>query len=548
MHLRCNRLALERALRMARHAVSTRSTLPILSSVLLVTEKSRLQVSATNLESGLMCGLDARVTEDGRVAVPALALLEQLQLVSGADIELRTEKTQREGDAPPGDVLLVGDQGKLDCCDASVFPAMRSPSSEAPLAVLSASVLRHMIAAVAFSASEDGDDTILSSVWFQADGQHFTIAAGAKARCAIFSLPVPCPGKNRDVLLVPARPLTLFARLLPQQGEVTISVERKGLLCLSSAAGDFFIRLNGYFEEASHFLIPERVAAITQRGTCRPFQSYIPKRRRALIICQKKALREALASPGKETLPARCMVQEEDGGSVFTVQVFGEEVRTYRIPVMRFKGTNPPPFWINARFLAQAIARPGMPGAVALALGDTLLSPVLIRWVNGKAVQKNYWYVCMPLHPYALSRHPRIRQHLSGAAKQVLEELYAEARNKGVVQPIRNIWEDVLGRIVYMLDLAYLPPEQAIQKASAQVKVMATWSDWQKENAYERHFDELTETLALGAFAPGGSCLALPGLENLLSFDVAGLKALLARMKESGNETLMDLSCTKPGS
>jgi hypothetical protein len=533
MHLICDRLVLERTLRMVRHAVSTRSMLPILSCVLLSTEQGHLKVSATNLEIGFTCGLDARVTEEGRVAVPAFALLEQVQMGSGASIEMRTEKTQREDDTS-GEKLLIEGQRTLDCLNASSFPAMRSLSAETLFACLPASLFRHMIARVAFAASQDENDVILSSVWFQLDSQQFTVAAGGNPRCAIFSIPTPCPGKNRDVLLVPTRSLTILARLLPRQGEVKISVERKGLLCLSSAAGDYYIRLSGYFEESDHFLLPQPVAAITQRGTCRPFQPLIPKQWQALIICQKKALLEALAPLGKAALPARCMVQEEAGGLVFTVQVYDKEIKIYHIPVVRSEGTRPPPLWINVRFLAQAITCSGTPSTFVLALGDTPNSPILLRWIDGDVVQEAYSYVCMPFYPYALSRHPRIRQHFSDAATQVLEELYAEARYKGIEQPSLKIWEDVLGRIVYMLDFAYLPPEQAIQEASAHVQEMSTWSDWRKQNACERHFDQLTENLALGAFATGGCCLALPGLDNFLSFNAAALQAALARVKESG--------------
>ena len=45
-------------------------TLPILSNILIETERGRLRVLATNLEIGVVCLLRAKVEKEGRIAVP----------------------------------------------------------------------------------------------------------------------------------------------------------------------------------------------------------------------------------------------------------------------------------------------------------------------------------------------------------------------------------------------------------------------------------------------------------------------------------------------
>jgi DNA polymerase-3 subunit beta len=50
MKINCKQQDLSRGLSVVNHAVSSRSTLPILSNILLTTDNGRLKLSSTNLE------------------------------------------------------------------------------------------------------------------------------------------------------------------------------------------------------------------------------------------------------------------------------------------------------------------------------------------------------------------------------------------------------------------------------------------------------------------------------------------------------------------
>ena len=62
---------LARALAVTGRAISNRSSLPILSNVLLTAEKNRLRLSATNLEIGVHYWIGAKVEQEGTLTVPA---------------------------------------------------------------------------------------------------------------------------------------------------------------------------------------------------------------------------------------------------------------------------------------------------------------------------------------------------------------------------------------------------------------------------------------------------------------------------------------------
>jgi DNA polymerase III subunit beta len=62
---------LARGLSIVSRAVSSRSTLPVLSNILIATDEGRLRLSATNLELGITCWIPARIDENGSTTVPS---------------------------------------------------------------------------------------------------------------------------------------------------------------------------------------------------------------------------------------------------------------------------------------------------------------------------------------------------------------------------------------------------------------------------------------------------------------------------------------------
>ena len=65
MKITCKQQDLSRGLSIVSHAVSNRSTLPILANILMATEHDRLKLSATNLEIGINCWIDAQIQQRG---------------------------------------------------------------------------------------------------------------------------------------------------------------------------------------------------------------------------------------------------------------------------------------------------------------------------------------------------------------------------------------------------------------------------------------------------------------------------------------------------
>ena len=92
MKITCKQQDLSRGLSAVSHAVSSRSTLPILANILVATDHGRLKLSATNLEIGINCWVDAQVHEEGTTTVPAKLLVDL-----PSKLRLRQEAFDRTG-------------------------------------------------------------------------------------------------------------------------------------------------------------------------------------------------------------------------------------------------------------------------------------------------------------------------------------------------------------------------------------------------------------------------------------------------------------------
>ncbi|MCC7105625.1 MAG: DNA polymerase III subunit beta, partial [Chloroflexi bacterium] len=120
MKLSCLQKNLLDALTIVGRAVPTRSSLPVLSNVLLATEDGRLKLAATNLEMAITIYIGAMVEEEGAITLPARLLTEWVSLQEkDARIEMTLNPRNRK-------MRLVS--GRFDAnisgIDAEEFPAI----------------------------------------------------------------------------------------------------------------------------------------------------------------------------------------------------------------------------------------------------------------------------------------------------------------------------------------------------------------------------------------------------------------------------------------
>src|SRR5579884_2909765 len=219
MKLTCKQQDLSRGLSAVSHAVSNRSTLPILSNILLATDNGRLKLSATNLEIGINCWVDAQIAEDGATTVPARLLTDLVNSLPQATVDISANE-----DSNILSVKSAGSSANIKGLDPSEFPLIPSAEGGEPPVRFEASRLKEMIDEVAFAAADDDSRPVFTGVLIQVSEEKITFAAADAFRLAVRVDALPGDDHPRGDILVPARTLTELARILPSEGQVEMIV------------------------------------------------------------------------------------------------------------------------------------------------------------------------------------------------------------------------------------------------------------------------------------------------------------------------------------
>src|SRR5947209_4760540 len=80
---------LVRELSLSQGVVEKKTTIPILSNILVEAAEDRLVLTATDLELGIRCSCPARVSKTGAGTIPARKLLDYVRLLPDADVQVK---------------------------------------------------------------------------------------------------------------------------------------------------------------------------------------------------------------------------------------------------------------------------------------------------------------------------------------------------------------------------------------------------------------------------------------------------------------------------
>jgi DNA polymerase-3 subunit beta len=212
---------LARGLSIVSRAVSPRSTLPVLSNILIASDEGRLRLSATNLELGITCWIAARIDEEGSTTVPARTFNDLVNTLPGDQVQLtldvKTQNLHVKGGTSNNDIK---------CIDAQEFPPLPVPEMEGAIQ-LNVADFKEMIQQVAFAASTDEARPVLMGVLLHVEKDKLTMAAAdgfrLSVRKAVLSNPVP----QTLNLIIPARALNELARVAGDTEEPIYMVSPK---------------------------------------------------------------------------------------------------------------------------------------------------------------------------------------------------------------------------------------------------------------------------------------------------------------------------------
>lgn len=235
MRVSCLQENLARGLAIVGRAVAPRSTLPVLSNILLATDNGRLRLAATNLEIGINCWIGAKVDEDGATTVPARLLTDFVNSLPPERIDMElTVRTQTLN------LKCARSEANLKGIDAGEFPPVLTATPDGAM-VLGIGGLKTIIEQVVFAAATDESRPTLTGVLARFQGDQVTLAATDGYRLSVRTARLLGPVREPVSVIIPARALGELARIASslegakgEEGEgkveVTIPPERNQIL------------------------------------------------------------------------------------------------------------------------------------------------------------------------------------------------------------------------------------------------------------------------------------------------------------------------------
>ncbi|HET6690301.1 MAG TPA: DNA polymerase III subunit beta [Miltoncostaeaceae bacterium] len=184
---------------------SAKSTIQILSHVLLRAEDGRCELASTDMELSLRVPLEATAEEPGAVVLPRLAgdIVRSM-----ADGPVTLEHRTNEGIVQ---ITGGGSSFSLNCLQAHDFPEL--PADEGSGLTLPAEPLTEAIDRVARAASRDETRPVLTGVLLRLGPDGMTMVATDSYRLAVRTTPLESPPADAREAIVPARALSEVSRL-----------------------------------------------------------------------------------------------------------------------------------------------------------------------------------------------------------------------------------------------------------------------------------------------------------------------------------------------
>ncbi len=215
MRIICSKADLFKGIQTVQNIVSTKTTLPILSHILLETKENQLRLVSTNLETGIECLIPAKILEKGGITVPARKIGEIVRELPEAEVNLTVKDKIIILDCQRG-VFKIAGLGKED------FPKLPQLEEKKSF-TLRQDILKEMLRKTSFAVSHDETRRALNGIFFVIKENKLKLVATDGRRLAYIERRIKIPRGVEGEAIVPVKASNEVSRILDEgKGELKI--------------------------------------------------------------------------------------------------------------------------------------------------------------------------------------------------------------------------------------------------------------------------------------------------------------------------------------
>jgi DNA polymerase-3 subunit beta len=216
MKFKINQDHFSNGLQQVLNVVATRSTMPILSNVLIEASDGHISLTTTNLDLGIRCRIKAEVEEPGGITLPVRKLATIVRELPQSDIFIET------GDNNQAKITSGGSLFRIMGISTEEFPPLPTFENRHVFELDQAAIVG-MLKSVSYGQSTDENRYILNGVYFSFADEKLTLVATDGRRLALTALETEISEDNTGSLILPAKTVAELERLLGKGEKVKVA-------------------------------------------------------------------------------------------------------------------------------------------------------------------------------------------------------------------------------------------------------------------------------------------------------------------------------------
>jgi len=282
MKLSINKEQIINGLQSVQNVVGTRTTLPILSNVLLNAQDGKLHLTATDLDVTISCAVPAEISEPGAVTLPVKKLYGLVRELPPGDIELEVD------DHHKGTIHAGGSLYKLNGLAAEEFPPI-TRFDQRKRVVLPQERVRTMLRRTSFAVSTDETRYVLNGIFFSLKDHKFTMVATDGRRLALAEEDVDLPPDSQGEFIVPTKAINELSRLMQPTGQIELTFTENQLAMTLSDDKGFSVLVITKLVEGSYPNFRQVIPTASAERVALVREEFLQALRRAEIMTSEKS-------------------------------------------------------------------------------------------------------------------------------------------------------------------------------------------------------------------------------------------------------------------
>lgn len=234
--------------------VPVKPTTPVLYNFLIEAANDELILTATDLNVGIRCSTDARIIEEGSIAIPAKRLCQLVRELTTATVEISSNSNEIT-------TLIAGSSRfKMNGMSKNEFPELPIAPHE-PAFTIEQKALKELLYRTSFAISKEDNRYVLTGALLSIANGIATIIGTDGKRLARAYAPIQVPHDFSNHSIIPFKAIDEILKNLTDEGEANIHLYPDKMMIQINQTLIMTKLLTGDYPEVER-VIPENSAII----------------------------------------------------------------------------------------------------------------------------------------------------------------------------------------------------------------------------------------------------------------------------------------------